>query len=147
MAFFEVLILVLIFIIIISIRQVNQYEKGVRFLFGKFQNVMDPGWRFVWPIINSWRRVDIRVKAVDVPNQEAITLDNVSATVNAVIYYRVIDAKKAIIVVENFFFAVSQLAQTTMRNVVGETDLDDLLSKRNQVAKRIQSIIDKATDP
>jgi len=147
MGFFEILILILIFIVIISIRQVNQYEKGVRFLFGKFQNVMDPGWRFVWPIINSWRRVDIRVKAVDVPDQEAITLDNVSARVNAVIYYRVSDAKKAIIVVENFFFAVSQLAQTTMRNVVGETSLDDLLSKRNQVADRIQSIIDKATDP
>lgn len=147
MGFFEILILILIFIVIISIRQVNQYEKGVRFLFGKFQNVMDPGWRFVWPIINSWRRVDIRVKAVDVPDQEAITLDNVSARVNAVIYYRVSDAKKAIIVVENFFFAVSQLAQTTMRNVVGETTLDDLLSKRNQVADRIQSIIDKATDP
>jgi len=98
MEFFEVLILILIFIVIISIRQVYQYEKGVRFLFGKFQNVMDPGWRFVWPIINSWRRVDIRVKAVDVPNQEAITLDNVSATVNAVIYYRVTDAKKAFIV-------------------------------------------------
>ena len=147
MGFFEILILILIFIVIISIRQVNQYEKGVRFLFGKFQNVMDPGWRFVWPIINSWRRVDIRVKAVDVPDQEAITLDNVSARVNAVIYYRVIDAKKAIIVVENFFFAVSQLAQTTMRNVVGETSLDDLLSKRNQVANRIQLIIDKATDP
>jgi len=147
MGFFEILILILIFIVIISIRQVNQYEKGVRFLFGKFQNVMDPGWRFVWPIINSWRRVDIRVKAVDVPDQEAITLDNVSARVNAVIYYRVSDAKKAIIVVENFFFAVSQLAQTTMRNVVGETSLDDLLSKRNQVANRIQLIIDKATDP
>ncbi len=147
MGFFEILILILIFIVIISIRQVNQYEKGVRFLFGKFQNVMDPGWRFVWPIINSWQRVDIRVKAVDVPDQEAITLDNVSARVNAVIYYRVSDAKKAIIVVENFFFAVSQLAQTTMRNVVGETALDDLLSKRNQVADRIQSIIDKATDP
>jgi len=147
MGFFEILILILIFIVIISIRQVNQYEKGVRFIFGKFQDVMDPGWRFVWPIINSWRRVDIRVKAVDVPDQEAITLDNVSARVNAVIYYRVADAKKAIIVVENFFFAVSQLAQTTMRNVVGETSLDDLLSKRNQVADRIQSIIDKATDP
>ncbi len=147
MEFFEILILILISIVIISIRQVNQYEKGVRFIFGKFQDVMDPGWRFVWPIINSWQRVDIRVKAVDVPDQEAITLDNVSARVNAVIYYRVIDAEKAIIVVENFFFAVSQLAQTTMRNVVGETSLDDLLSKRNQVASRIQSIIDKATDP
>lgn len=89
----------------------------------------------------------MRVKAVDVPDQEAITRDNVSARVNAVIYYRISAANKAVIEVEDFFFAVSQLAQTTMRNVVGETSLDDLLSKRNEVANKIQKIIDKATDP
>lgn len=134
-------------IIIASIKQVNQFERGVRFRFGKFKDEMIPGWRLVWPIIESWQRVDIRVKAVDVPDQEAITRDNVSARVNAVIYYRIQDANKAVIEVENFFFAVSQLAQTTMRNVVGETALDDLLSKRNEVADKIQQIIDKATDP
>jgi regulator of protease activity HflC (stomatin/prohibitin superfamily) len=108
---------------------------------------MEPGWRIVWPIVEGWQRVDIRIKAVDVPDQEAITKDNVSAQVNAVIYYRVAKAPKAVIEVENFFFAVSQLAQTTMRNVVGETALDDLLSKRDEVADKIKEIIDKATDP
>ncbi|MBI2314758.1 slipin family protein [Candidatus Daviesbacteria bacterium] len=130
-----------------SIKQVNQYERGVKFRFGKYVGLMEPGWRLVLPVIESWTRIDIRVKAVDVPDQEAITRDNVSAKVNAVIYYRISLANKAVIEVEDFFYAVSQLAQTTMRNVVGETSLDDLLSKRNEVADKIQKIIDKATDP
>ncbi|MBI2267890.1 MAG: SPFH domain-containing protein [Candidatus Blackburnbacteria bacterium] len=135
------------FVVIASIKQVNQYERGVRFRFGKFRDEMVPGWRIVWPIIESWQKIDIRVKAVDVPDQEAITRDNVSARVNAVIYYRIETAQKAVLEVENFYYAVSQLAQTTMRNVIGETSLDDLLSKRNEVADKIQQIIDKATDP
>jgi regulator of protease activity HflC (stomatin/prohibitin superfamily) len=146
----ELLLVVIIpFIILVfySIRQVNQYERGVKFRFGKFVSEMMPGWRIVWPVIESWQKVDIRVKAVDVPDQEAITRDNVSARINAVIYYRIQDGPKAIIEVEDYFYAVSQLAQTTMRNVVGEISLDDLLSKRNEVADKIQVIIDKATDP
>lgn len=142
-----VIVAILGFLVIYSIKQVNQFEIGVRFRFGKYKDEMKPGWRIVWPIVEGWKKVDIRVKAVDVPDQEAITRDNVSATVNAVIYYRIHDAPKAIIKVENFFFAVSQLAQTTMRNVVGETVLDDLLSKREEVASKIKEIIDKATDP
>lgn len=137
----------ILFLVIISIKQVNQYERGVRFQFGKFVGMMDPGWRLIWPIVQSWQRIDIRVKAVDVPDQEAITRDNVSARVNAVIYYRIGDVSKAFLEVEDFYYAVSQLAQTTMRNVIGETALDDLLSKREQVAERIRQIIDKATDP
>ncbi len=145
---FILILLVLIFLIIIfSIKQVNQFERGVRFQFGRYKGIMEPGWRLVWPIIQGWKRVDVRVKAVDVPDQEAITEDNISARVNAVIYYRVSDAEKAIIQVENFFFAVSQLAQTTMRNVVGETTLDNLLSKRIEVAEKIRNIIDEATNP
>lgn len=141
------IVLFIIFVILPSIKQVNQFERGVRFRFGKIKDEMMPGWRIVWPIIENWQRIDIRVKAVDVPDQEAITKDNVSARVNAVIYYRISKAQKAVLEVENFFYAVSQLAQTTMRNVIGETSLDDLLSKRNQVADKIQKIIDKATDP
>lgn len=141
------LIFFIIFVVIPSIKQVNQYERGVRFRFGKFRNVMEPGWRIVWPIIEGWQKIDIRVKAVDVPDQEAITKDNVSAKVNAVIYYRIDTAEKAVLEVEDFYYAVSQLAQTTMRNVIGETSLDDLLAKRNDVADKIQRIIDKATDP
>lgn len=147
MEFIPILVLIFLFILVISIRQVNQYERGVRFQLGKYKGIMDPGWRLVWPIFQSWKRVDIRVKAVDVPDQEAITEDNISARVNAVIYYRVVHAEKAIIEVENFFFAVSQLAQTTMRNVVGETSLDNLLGKRKEVAEKIRNIIDEATNP
>jgi len=135
-----------LFVIIISIKQVNQYQKGVKFTLGKYSGMMEPGWRLVIPIIQTWQRVDIRVRAVDVPDQEAITRDNISVTVNAVIYYRVSDAKKAIIEVESFFFAISQLAQTTMRNIVGEVNLDELLSSRDAIAEKIRTIVDKASD-
>lgn len=136
----------IIFVILISIKQINQYERGVKFQLGKYTSIMEPGWRIVWPIIQGYRRVDIRVKAVDVPDQEAITKDNVSARINAVIYYRISHVEKAVLEVEDFYYAVSQLAQTTMRNIVGETTLDDLLSKREEAANRIGEIIDKATD-
>ena len=130
-----ILLVPIVLIILISIKQVNEYERGVKFKFGRLlKDEMNPGWRIVWPIIESWQKIDVRTKAVDVPDQEAITKDNVSAKVNAVIYYRVEAATKAVIKVEDYLYAVSQLAQTTMRNVIGETSLDDLLSKRNQVA-------------
>lgn len=138
---------VLVSLILISIKQINQYERGVKFRFGKFVSLMEPGWRLIFPIIEGYKKIDIRTKAVDVPDQEAITRDNVSARVNAVIYYKIHNASKAILEVEDFFFAVSQIAQTTMRNVIGEISLDDLLSKRDQVADKIQSIIDKSTVP
>jgi regulator of protease activity HflC (stomatin/prohibitin superfamily) len=108
--------------------------------------MMQPGWRLVIPIFQSYQKVDMRVKAVDVPNQEAITKDNISVTVNAVIYYKIADASKAILEVEDFYYAVSQLAQTTMRNVVGEVDLDELLSKRDIIADRIRNIVEAAAD-
>ncbi len=130
-----------------SIKQVNEYDRGVKFQLGKYRAVIQPGWRLVFPVIQSWRRVDMRVRVVDVPHQEAITRDNVSVVVNAVLYYRVSDAKLAVIEVENFFNAISQLAQTTMRNVVGEVDLDEVLSKRERLSERISVIVDKASDP
>jgi len=138
---------VIIFIILISIRQINQYERGVKFLLGKYIGLMNPGWRLVLPIIQSYKKVDLRVKAVDVPNQEAITKDNISVSVNAVIYYKVQEADKAFLEVEDFYYAISQLAQTTMRNAVGQVDLDDLLSQRDRVSESIRAIIDKASDP
>jgi len=116
----------LLAIIIVSIRQINQYERGLRFTFGRFSDIMEPGWRLVFPIIQSSQKVDMRVKAVDVPDQNAITKDNVSVKVNAVIYYKVESAEKAILEVENFRYAISQYAQTTMRNIVGEATLDEL---------------------
>lgn len=134
-------------IILASIKQINQYEKGIKFMLGKYVGLMGPGWRLVFPIIQSYQKVDLRVKAVDVPNQEAITKDNISVGVNAVIYYKVAEADKAILEVENYFYAISQLAQTTMRNVVGQVDLDELLSARDRVSENIRNIIDIATDP
>lgn len=133
-------------IILISIKQINQYERGVKFTIGKFSGVISPGWRLVFPIFQTYAKVDMRIKAVDVPDQEAITKDNISVRVNAVIYYKVRDAEKVIIEVENFGYATSQLAQTTMRNVVGEVNLDELLSNREAIAEKIRELVDKATD-
>lgn len=130
-----------------SLKQINQYERGVKFTLGKFSKVMEPGINFVCPIFQSYRKVDIRTKVVDVPNQEAITKDNVSIGINAVVYYKVFDASKAILEVENFYFAVSQLAQTTMRNTVGTVTLDELLTEREKISTTIQKIVDEASDP
>jgi len=130
-----------------SIRQINQYELGVKFGLGKFTGLLSPGWRIVFPIFQSYKKVDMRVKAVDVPDQKAITRDNVSVTVNAVIYYKVSSAEKAILEVENYFYAISQYAQTTMRNIVGEVSLDELLAGREKIANHIKEVVDKETDP
>ncbi|MAF13596.1 MAG: hypothetical protein CMI53_01755 [Parcubacteria group bacterium] len=147
MPFFAAVLIFIGFVILISVRQVNQYERGVKFMLGKYIGTKNPGWRLVIPVIQMMRKVDIRVKAVDVPDQEAITKDNISVKINAVIYYKVRDAAKAVIEVENFRFAVSQLAQTTMRNATGEVSLDELLANRDEISKRIQSIVDSASDP
>ncbi len=141
------IIVLLVFLILTSIRQINEYERGIKFTRGKFSKIMNPGWNLVLPIFQSFKKVDIRTKAVDVPEQDAITKDNVSVRINAVIYYKVFDASKAILAVENFYYAVSQLAQTTMRNAVGEVELDELLSERETISNKICEIIDKATDP
>ncbi|MBU0981544.1 slipin family protein [Patescibacteria group bacterium] len=140
-----ILVLVLI-VVLISIRQINEYQRGVFFVLGKFTKVKKAGWRLVIPVFTSMSKVDMRVRTVDVPHQESLTRDNISVGVNAVVYYRVVDAEKAIINVENFHYATSQLAQTTMRNVVGEVVLDDLLSKREELSEKIRDVVDKLTD-
>lgn len=137
-----ILLVIVFFLLLVSIKQINEYERGVKFMLGKYSGVMEPGWKLVYPIIQSYQRVDIRTKAVDVPDQEAITKDNVSTRISAVIYYRISDASKAVLEVEDYFYAVHQLAQTTMRNVVGEVELDELLTNRDDIAKRIMVIID-----
>ncbi len=129
-----------------SLKQINQYERGVVYTMGRFQGVVGPGWRFILPIFQTFVKIDIRTKAVDVPKQETITRDNVSCKMNAVIYYKVTDANKAINEVENVFWAVSQLAQTTMRRVAGEATLDELLSSREKIAKEILASVDATTD-
>ena len=130
-----------------SIKQINEYERGLLFSFGKFSKILNPGWVIVIPVFQFYKKVDIRTKAVDVPEQEAITKDNVSIKINAVIYYKVFDASKAICEVEDFYYAVGQLAQTTMRNVVGSVTLDELLSERETISAEICKVIDLATDP
>ena len=142
-----ILIIIVIILLLLSVRQINEYERGVKLTLGKFSKIMNPGWRIVVPIFQSYKKVDIRTKAVDVPEQDAITKDNVSVRINAVIYYKVFDASKAVLEVENFYFAVGQLAQTTMRNAVGSVSLDELLSERDKISEEICNIIDKATDP
>lgn len=137
----------IVVVLIAILRQINQYEKGLLFTMGRFSKIVEPGWRVVVPIFQQMRKVDMRVKAVDVPEQKAITKDNISVGVNAVIFYRVSDAEKAILEVENFIYAMSQLAQTTMRNTVGEVELDQLLSGREHISERIRTVVDEASDP
>ena len=141
------LIPILIVIAVLLLRQVNQYQKGVMFSLGKFTGVKEPGWRMVIPIFQSMQKVDIRTKAVDVPDQEAITRDNIPVRINAVVYYRIVDASKAILEVEDYYYATSQVAQTTMRNAVGERTLDELLQKRSEIAEQIKNRVDNLTDP
>lgn len=142
---FILLIAVVIFALSM-LKQVNEYQRGVTFTMGKYTGMKQPGWRFIIPVFQRLFKVDMRVKAVDVPDQKAITKDNISVNVNAVIYYKVADASKAVLEVENYFHAVSQLAQTTMRNVVGEVELDELLGQREKISDKIRIVVDQASD-
>ncbi len=128
-----------------SLRQINQYERGVKFTMGRYTSMIDPGWRLILPVFQTMTKVDLRLKAVEVPPQDAITKDNVSAKITAVIYYKIVDAQKSVIEVEHVHWAVLQLAQTTMRNVVGEVTLDELLSQRQQISSRIEQLVEAAT--
>jgi regulator of protease activity HflC (stomatin/prohibitin superfamily) len=115
-------------------------------MFGKYYKTMNPGWRLVFPIIQSYEKIDMRTKAVDVPDQNAITKDNVSVNVNAVIYYKVASVEKAILEIENFKYAIMQYAQTTMRNIVGEISLDELLGGRDRTADRIRDVVKQVSE-
>lgn len=138
---------IVLVIIIASIKQVNQYEKGLRFTLGKFTKLLEPGWHIVLPIFQSFSKVDVRTRAYDVPAQEAITKDNVSVRINAVVYYNVFDAAKSVLEVTDSHYAVGQHSQTTMRNIVGSCTLDELLTEREKISQEICEILDKATDP
>ncbi|MCI8290885.1 MAG: slipin family protein [Clostridia bacterium] len=142
-----IIIILVLVLILVSIKQINEYERGILYTFGKFSKILNPGWQLVFPIINSYDKVDIRTKTVDVPEQEAITKDNVSIKINAVLYYKIFDASKAVLAVQHFNYAVSQLAQTTMRNIVGSVSLDELLTERDKLSSKICEIVDKETDP
>ncbi len=137
----------LIIFFLSGLKVVKQYEKGVKFTLGKYSGLMEPGLRIVIPIIQSWKRIDIRTKVVDVPEQDTVTRDNVTVSINAVLYYKVMKPEDAVLEVEDFNYATSQLAQITMRNVVGQVSLDEVLGERDKISGKIQEIVDKATDP
>lgn len=145
--YFYISIIVLVIALLIStFRILREYERGVIFLLGRFYKVKGPGLIIVIPLIQTMVRVDIRTVVMDVPTQDVISRDNVSVMVNAVVYYRVVDSQKAIINVENFHEATSQLAQTTLRSVLGQHELDEMLSSRDTLNKDIQTILDQQTD-
>ena len=139
--------IVLFFFLVSALKVLKEYQRGVIFRLGKVIGLKGPGLIIVWPLIDTIRRVDLRVIAMDVPPQDVITQDNVSVRVNAVVYFRVIDPKKAILEVENYIYATSQLAQTTLRSVLGEATLDELLSQRDEINGKLQNILDRMTDP
>jgi len=136
-----------IFVLLASaVRILREYERGVIFLLGRFWKVKGPGFIIVIPFIQQMVRVDLRTVVMDVPSQDVISRDNVSVNVNAVVYFRVIDPEKAIIQVENFYEATSQLAQTTLRSVLGQHELDEMLAERERLNADIQNVLDKQTD-
>ena len=134
-------------LLVIMLRVMKEYERAVVFRLGKFVGIKGPGLVIVIPIIDKIQKVPLRVVAMDVPPQDIITRDNVSVKVNAVVYFRVVDPEKAIIEVENYHYATSQLSQTTLRSVLGETSLDELLSDREDINNKLQDILDRMTDP
>lgn len=146
MSLLIVLGVILVVIILSSIRQINEYERGIKFSLGKFKKVLEPGWHVILPIFHDYQKIDVRVQVVDVPEQDAITKDNVTIKINAVLYFYIFDAKKALLSVQNCRYAVTQLAQTTMRNLVGSVTLDELLTDRERISSEICLIVDKATD-
>lgn len=139
--------IVAIIILSASIRVVQEYERGVIFRLGRYVGIRGPGFIVLIPFIERMQRMDLRVITMDVPSQEAITRDNVTVKVNAVAYFRVVNASDAVLKVENYIKATSLLAQTTLRNVVGQSELDDLLARREKLNERLQQLIDEGTNP
>ncbi|MGW8248768.1 MAG: slipin family protein [Acidiferrobacterales bacterium] len=146
MSFIGVIVLIVLAVLFSSLRIMREYERAVVFLLGRFWKVKGPGLIIVVPIIQSAVRVELRTVVMDVPTQDVISRDNVSVKVNAVVYFRVIDPQKAVIQVEDYFAATSQLAQTTLRSVLGKHELDEMLSERDKLNSDIQKILDTQTD-
>jgi regulator of protease activity HflC (stomatin/prohibitin superfamily) len=147
MTTFGIVVIVLVVLLLVSaIKVLNEYERGVMFTLGRFTGLKGPGIILVIPILQRMIKVDLRVIVLDVPKQDVISRDNVSVKVNAVVYFRIVDPGKAIIQVANVFEATSQIAQTTLRSVLGQHEMDDLLSQRDKLNADIQRILDQATD-
>ena len=147
MVAFFIAVLVIVGVIFLSgIKIVNQYQRGVVLTLGRLTGVRQPGFRFIFPIIQTVIMVDIRSTPIDVAKQEIITKDNVTAGVDAIVYFRVVDASKAVLETTNYVYATSQFAQAALRDVTGNFELDDLLSKRDEISTQIKEIVDKQTD-
>jgi regulator of protease activity HflC (stomatin/prohibitin superfamily) len=134
-------------LIYLSVFSIKAYERGVVLRFGVFKGIRQPGLNFILPVVDELIRIDQRIITMDIPPQDIITRDNVSIKVNAVLYFRVVDPAQAVLTVENYLYATSQIAQTTLRSVCGEAELDDILSQREQINHRVQEILDRNTDP
>jgi regulator of protease activity HflC (stomatin/prohibitin superfamily) len=147
MPFIFPLLIVVIFILASAIRVLKEYERGVVFRLGRLVGAKGPGLILLIPLVDKMTKVSLRTVAMDVPPQDVITKDNVSVKVNAVVYFRVMEPEKAIVDVENYLYSTSQLAQTTLRSVLGQAELDELLSAREKINQELQSILDKLTDP
>ncbi len=146
--FFWIVALAFLLVIIASaVRVLLEYERGVVFRLGRFSSVKGPGLKFIIPIVDQLKKVSLRTIAMDVPPQDIITRDNVSVKVNAVLYFRVVQPEKALIEVENYLYATSQLAQTSLRSVLGQVELDELLAQRDKINQELQQILDRQTDP
>ncbi|MEE9457429.1 MAG: slipin family protein [bacterium] len=139
--------IIIVFILASAIRILREYERGVIFRLGRLVGAKGPGLIILIPIVDRMVRVDLRTIAHDVPPQDIITKDNVSLKVNAVVYFRVMDPNNAVVEVEDYYFATSQLAQTTLRSILGQSELDDILIHREKINKSLQTILDQATDP
>jgi regulator of protease activity HflC (stomatin/prohibitin superfamily) len=146
MNFIIVLVVLILILLALSVRVLNEYERGVVFTLGRFSGVKGPGLVILWPVVQKMSKVDLRVIVLDVPKQDVILRDNVSVKVNAVVYFRIVDPDKAIIQVESVFEATSQLAQTTLRSVLGQHDMDDVLAQRDKLNTHIQRILDQSTE-
>jgi len=141
------IVLGVLFYLLIGLRVVKEYERGVKFTLGKYVGVMKPGLREVLPLIQSWQRIDMRIVATDIPSQEVITKDNVPMKVNGVVFFKVVNAEKAVLEVEKYKFAISQLAQSALRDMTGKAELDVVLAKREEIGDQIKKVVDDETDP
>ncbi len=141
------LIPIVLVIFFSGIRIIYQYQRGVKFRFGKYVGTLEPGFRWIIPIVERIQKIDTRVITVDIPSQEVMTKDNVPIKVNGVIFFRVLNADKAVLEVEKYKYAVSQLSQSALRDMCGKADLDDVLAKREEIGNKIKKIVDSETDP
>jgi|TARA_Y100000310_G_C20619124_1_gene782293 regulator of protease activity HflC (stomatin/prohibitin superfamily) len=143
----NILITLVVLLFFSGIRIVNQYERAVKFRLGKYVGTLQPGFRWIIPVIDRVQKVDVRVITTDIPSQEVMSQDNVPIKVNGVVFFKVLDAAKAVLEVEHYQFAVTQLAQSSLRDMAGKSELDSVLAKRDQIGQKIKEIVDEETDP